>query len=172
MSEREMADPQTYRGGVEEPEEAKGGAPGGVVPRDMVDEPVSPPSDEQELSDEALGGFADEEPERSGPARRRRRRRRHDATAGRTRRRPAAPARARCRTRAASATSRPTTSRPERLPPAPPCATGAGGPLLQFSRARSAPSSTRSASMRCGSSGSASRSSAAWIVRARSARRP
>ena len=28
MSEREMADPQTYRGGVEEPADAKGGAPG------------------------------------------------------------------------------------------------------------------------------------------------
>ena len=27
MSEREMADPQTYRGGVEEPEDAKGGPP-------------------------------------------------------------------------------------------------------------------------------------------------
>ena len=56
-----MADPQTYRGGVEEPKDAKGGAPGGVVPREMVDEPTSEPSDEQELKDEALGGWAKEE---------------------------------------------------------------------------------------------------------------
>jgi hypothetical protein len=61
MSEREMADPQKFRGGVEEPAEAKGGAPGGVVPREMVDEPTSSPSDEQELKDESLGGFATEE---------------------------------------------------------------------------------------------------------------
>jgi hypothetical protein len=67
MSEREMADPQTYRGGAQEPEGAKGGAPGGVVPREMVDEPTSPPSDEQELKDESLGGWAQEESEHQVP---------------------------------------------------------------------------------------------------------
>ena len=67
MSEREMADPQTYRGGVEEPEDAKGGAPGGMVPRDMVDEPTSPPSDEFEMKDESLGGWAREESEHQVP---------------------------------------------------------------------------------------------------------
>ena len=67
MSEREMADPQKYRGGVEEPEGAKGGAPGGLVPRELVDEPVSPPSDEQELGGESLGGFAKEEPTEQVP---------------------------------------------------------------------------------------------------------
>lgn len=61
MSEREMREPQTYRGGVEESKDAKGGAPGGVVPRDMIDEPTSPPSDDQELRDDAQGGWAKEE---------------------------------------------------------------------------------------------------------------
>ncbi len=67
MSEQEMADPQTYRGGVEEPENAKGGAPGGVVPRELVDEPTSDASDGQELKDAALGGFATEESEHQVP---------------------------------------------------------------------------------------------------------
>jgi hypothetical protein len=67
MSEREMADPQTYRGGVEEPENAKGGAPGGIVPRELVDEPTSPPSDEHELKDDALGGWAKEESDEQVP---------------------------------------------------------------------------------------------------------
>jgi hypothetical protein len=61
MSEREMADPQTYRGGVEEPADTKGGAPGGIVPREMVDEATSGPSSEHELKDESLGGWAKEE---------------------------------------------------------------------------------------------------------------
>jgi hypothetical protein len=67
MSEREMADPQTYRGGVEEPEDAKGGAPGGVVPRDLVDEPTSATSDDQAMNDDALGGWASEEAEHQVP---------------------------------------------------------------------------------------------------------
>jgi hypothetical protein len=67
MSEREMADPQTYRGGVAEPEDAKGGAPGGIVPRELVDEPASPPSDEQELKADALGGWAKEESDEQVP---------------------------------------------------------------------------------------------------------
>ena len=67
MSEREMADPQTYRGGVEEPEDAKGGAPGGVVPRELVDEPTSPPSDEYAMKDDSLGGWAREESEHQVP---------------------------------------------------------------------------------------------------------
>lgn len=67
MTEREMRDPQTYRGGVEEPVDAKSGAPGGVVPREMVDEPTSPQSDEQELRDESLGGWAKEEMESQVP---------------------------------------------------------------------------------------------------------
>lgn len=62
MSEKETADPQSYRGGVQEPDDAKGGAPGGMVPRDMVDEQTSGQADEQEMSDKALGGFATEEP--------------------------------------------------------------------------------------------------------------
>jgi hypothetical protein len=67
MSEGEMADPQTYRGGSEEPEDAKGGAPGGVVPRDLVDEQTSPASDEQEMKGDVLGGFASEEPSAQVP---------------------------------------------------------------------------------------------------------
>jgi hypothetical protein len=67
MSEREMADPQTYRGGVEEPADAKGGAPGGLVPRDLVDEEPSAKADEQEMSDDALGGWAAEESEHQVP---------------------------------------------------------------------------------------------------------
>jgi|GEM_PF-2912954 len=60
MSERETADPQSYRGGTQEPADAKGGAPGGMVPRELVDEETSPPSDEQEMSADALGDFAAE----------------------------------------------------------------------------------------------------------------
>ena len=60
MSEHQTEDPQTYRGGANEPDEAKGGAPGGVVPREMVDEPTSGKSDEQEMSPDALGGIATE----------------------------------------------------------------------------------------------------------------
>jgi hypothetical protein len=62
-----MADPQTYRGGVEESADAKDGAPGGVVPREMVDEPTSAPSDEHEMKDESLGGWAEEETEHQVP---------------------------------------------------------------------------------------------------------
>ncbi len=60
MSEQDTADPQNYRGGVQESENAKAGAPGGVVPREMVDEPTSPPTDEQEMHPDALGGLATE----------------------------------------------------------------------------------------------------------------
>jgi hypothetical protein len=61
MSEHQTEDPQTYRGGADEPDDAKGGAPGaGGVPREMVDEPVSGQSDEQEMSPDALGGLATE----------------------------------------------------------------------------------------------------------------
>jgi hypothetical protein len=67
MSEQEMADPQTYRGGVEESPDAKGGAPGGIVPRELVDEPTSGKSDPQEMSDSALGGWASEEAEEQVP---------------------------------------------------------------------------------------------------------
>ena len=61
MSPGEMDDPQTYRGGVDEPDSAKGGAGDtGIVPRELVDEDPSPPSDEQELDSKHLGGLADE----------------------------------------------------------------------------------------------------------------
>jgi hypothetical protein len=63
MSQDEMDDPQTYRGGAEEPGDAKAGAPGASgVPRDLVDENVSDDSDEQAMSGDALGGFPSEEP--------------------------------------------------------------------------------------------------------------
>lgn len=57
-------DPRTYRGGVHEAGDAKGGvAEDGVVPRDMVDEPGSAPperaDDEQALSDRSLGQVTD-----------------------------------------------------------------------------------------------------------------
>lgn len=59
-------DPREYRGGVHEPSDAKPGEWAdneGVVPRDMVDEPGSPPperaGDEQALSDRSLGGVTD-----------------------------------------------------------------------------------------------------------------
>ena len=67
MSEKEMDDPQEYRGGVAEPEGAKGNAPGGAVPRDLVDEDVSGKSDPQELGGDALGGFPDEPPTEQVP---------------------------------------------------------------------------------------------------------
>ncbi|MDX6677011.1 MAG: hypothetical protein QOE31_1063 [Solirubrobacteraceae bacterium] len=61
MSDHQTEDPQTFRGGANEPDEAKAGAAGGGgVPREMVDENVSPPSDEQEMNPEALGGLASE----------------------------------------------------------------------------------------------------------------
>ena len=60
MSDHQTEDPQTYRGGANEPDEAKGGAPGGAVPREMVDEQVSGKSDEQDMNPEALGGLASE----------------------------------------------------------------------------------------------------------------
>jgi hypothetical protein len=64
----ELGDPKTYRGGTEEPSEAKGGAPGASgVPREMVDEPTSGASDPQELKDESLGGWASEESEHQVP---------------------------------------------------------------------------------------------------------
>jgi len=56
-------DPREYRGGVQEPEEAKqGNANEGVVPREMVDEPGSPPTEreqDQALSDSSLGEVTD-----------------------------------------------------------------------------------------------------------------
>jgi hypothetical protein len=67
MAERETADPRDLRGGTMEPEEAKGGAPGGIVPREFVDEQPSPPSDEQEMRPDALGGLASEPPTESVP---------------------------------------------------------------------------------------------------------
>jgi hypothetical protein len=67
MSEQ-LGDPQTYRGGTEEPADAKGGAPGASgVPRDMVDEPTSDASDAQELKDDSMGGWAGEESEHQVP---------------------------------------------------------------------------------------------------------
>jgi hypothetical protein len=61
MSGNEMDNPQTYRGGVDEPDSAKGGAGDtGIVPREMVDEDTSGKTDEQEMNPEALGGLATE----------------------------------------------------------------------------------------------------------------
>jgi hypothetical protein len=61
MTDGQTADPQTFRGGADEPDSAKGGAgDGGVVPRELVDEPTSPPSDEQDMRPEALGEIASE----------------------------------------------------------------------------------------------------------------
>jgi hypothetical protein len=58
-------DPREYRGGVREPEVAKGGDESwadteGVVPREMLDDP--PPqenADEQDLTDDATGEVTD-----------------------------------------------------------------------------------------------------------------
>jgi hypothetical protein len=60
-------DPREYRGGVKEPDEAKGGPDSwadneGVVPREMIDDP--PPqetSDPQTLKDASLGEVTDQE---------------------------------------------------------------------------------------------------------------
>ena len=61
MSDHQTEDPQTFRGGADEPDEAKAGAPGSAgVPRDMVDEPTSGQTDEQDMNPEALGGLATE----------------------------------------------------------------------------------------------------------------
>ena len=63
MSQDEMDDPQTFRGGVEEPSDAKDGAQSSTgVPRDLVDENVSDDPDEQAMGSDALGGFPTEEP--------------------------------------------------------------------------------------------------------------
>ena len=50
-------DPREYRGGVREPAEAKGNWADneGVVPREMIDEDVSEPSDPQALNTEVQG---------------------------------------------------------------------------------------------------------------------
>ena len=62
MAER-TEDPREFRGGVREPEEAKGGADTeGVVPREMLDDP--PPQenpDEQDLKDAAQGQVTGED---------------------------------------------------------------------------------------------------------------
>jgi hypothetical protein len=64
-------DPRDYRGGVHEPSDAKGGEASGadtegVVPREMLDDPGSPPperaGDDQALSDAALGEVTDRDP--------------------------------------------------------------------------------------------------------------
>ena len=72
MAER---DPREYRGGVHEPEDAKGGSDSwadneGVVPREMVDEPTDVPDDEQALGDAVRGEVTDRGPptQRSTPA--------------------------------------------------------------------------------------------------------
>ena len=49
-------DPREYRGGVHEPEGAKGEADNeGIVPREMIDDVGAEPSDPQALKDGALG---------------------------------------------------------------------------------------------------------------------
>lgn len=58
MDERSTEDPREFRGGVREPEEAKGDWADneGVVPREMLDElPPQDTSDPQALKDAALG---------------------------------------------------------------------------------------------------------------------
>ena len=56
-------DPREYRGGVQEPGDAKQGqADEGVVPREMVDDPGAPPPErdqDQALSDSSLGEVTD-----------------------------------------------------------------------------------------------------------------
>ncbi len=57
-------DPRTYRGGVHEAGDAKGGvADDGIVPRDLVDEPGEAPperkGDEEALPGESLGEVTD-----------------------------------------------------------------------------------------------------------------
>jgi hypothetical protein len=64
-------DPREYRGGVQEPADAKGGSDTwadneGVVPREMVDDPGTPPpertGDDQALADASLGQVTDRDP--------------------------------------------------------------------------------------------------------------
>ncbi len=60
----EQQDPRTFRGGVHEGGDEKGGvAEDGIVPRDMVDEPGDPPpersDDEQALPADSLGDVTD-----------------------------------------------------------------------------------------------------------------
>ncbi len=62
MSDRDTTDPLDTRGGVAEAEEAKGGAPGGIVPRDLIDEDTSPADDAMEMKDAALGQFGEPDP--------------------------------------------------------------------------------------------------------------
>ncbi|MEA2127581.1 MAG: hypothetical protein QOJ85_472 [Solirubrobacteraceae bacterium] len=57
-------DPREYRGGVREPEEAKGGQENwadneGVVPREMIDDTGPEPTGEQDLKDAAMGEVTD-----------------------------------------------------------------------------------------------------------------
>jgi hypothetical protein len=61
----ETQDPREYRGGVREPEEAKGGQESwadneGVVPREMLeDDAVPEPTGEQDLKSAAMGEVTD-----------------------------------------------------------------------------------------------------------------
>jgi hypothetical protein len=50
-------DPRDYRGGVREPEEAKGGGADneGIVPREMLDDPGPRDADPQDLKDDVMG---------------------------------------------------------------------------------------------------------------------
>jgi hypothetical protein len=57
-------DPREYRGGVREPEDAKGGQESwadteGVVPREMIDDTGPEPTGEQDLKDAAMGQVTD-----------------------------------------------------------------------------------------------------------------
>ena len=66
MSEQ-MADPQTYRGGVEEPEDAKGGARAPVECRARWSTSPLGPVGRHEMKDDSLGGLAAEESEHQVP---------------------------------------------------------------------------------------------------------
>ncbi|HEV7882192.1 MAG TPA: hypothetical protein VGO81_01415 [Solirubrobacteraceae bacterium] len=62
----ETQDPREYRGGVHEPEEAKGGQENwadneGVVPREMIDDTGPEPTGEQDLKDAAMGEVTDDD---------------------------------------------------------------------------------------------------------------
>ena len=61
MDER-TEDPREYRGGVREPEQAKGGADTeGIVPREMLDDPGPQQNDDpQALSDDVMGDVTGE----------------------------------------------------------------------------------------------------------------
>ena len=64
MAER---DPREYRGGVHEPQDAKGGPDSwadneGVVPREMIDEPTEVPDDDQAPGDAVQGQVSDRDP--------------------------------------------------------------------------------------------------------------